>query len=91
MTDPTAFAGAPALPHPVPPCVANGKFAVALPRLWPHGNSTVKGLIEGMIASAPIAFPKWGISSDIVVAHVMGEFGEETGGGTEKACRCQAE
>jgi putative chitinase len=37
-----------------------------------------------MIASAPVAFPKWGISSDIVVAHVMGEFGEETGG----CCRC---
>lgn len=82
MTD-TAQAGTPALPHVVPPCVANGKFAAALPRLWPHGNSVVKGLLEGMIASAPIAFPKWGISSDIVVAHVMGEFGEECGCGRE--------
>jgi putative chitinase len=79
----TASAGTPALPHAVPPCVANGKFAAALPRLWPHGNSVVKGLLEEMIASAPIAFPKWSISSDIVVAHVMGEFGEESGCGRE--------
>jgi hypothetical protein len=51
MTDITAQAGAPALPHTVPPCVANGRFAAALPRPWPHGNSVVKGLLEGMIAS----------------------------------------
>jgi putative chitinase len=43
----------------------------------------VKGLLEGMIASAPSVFPKWGISSDIVVAHVTGKFGEECGGGAE--------
>lgn len=81
----TASVAAAAMPKAaaVPPCVANGRFAAALPRLWPHGNSVVKGLIEGMIASAPVAFSKWGISSDIVVCHVMGEFGEESGCGTE--------
>jgi putative chitinase len=69
----------------VPPCITSGKFAEALPKLWPHGNSVVPGLLDGMIASAPVAFSKWGISADIVVAHVMGEFGEECGCGTEMA------
>lgn len=82
MTE-TAPADAPAVPHPAPPCIANGKFEAALKRLWPHGDATVKGLVEGMIASAPAAFPKWGVSSDLAVAHIMGEFSEECGSGTE--------
>ena len=33
-------------------------FADALIKLWPHADSHVPGLIEGMIASAPTVFPK---------------------------------
>ena len=52
-------------------------------RLWPHGDSKVPGLVEGIIASIPTVFPKYGIISDLVVAHMMAQFSEECGGGTE--------
>lgn len=58
-------------------------FAGALTRLWPHGDSRVPGLIAGTIASAPAVFAKYGISSDLVVAHAIAEFSEESGAGTE--------
>jgi predicted chitinase len=61
----------------------NAAFGVALTRLWPHGDSRVPGLIAGIIASAPAVFAKYGISSDLVVAHAMAEFSEESGAGTE--------
>jgi putative chitinase len=51
--------------------------------LWPHGDSKVPGLIAGTAATAPAVFQKYGISSDLVVAHVMAQFSEESGGGTE--------
>lgn len=59
------------------------KFSAALPKLWPHGNSVVPGLIEGTIATAPAVFAKYGITSDLVVAHILAQFTEESGGGTE--------
>lgn len=59
------------------------KFSAALPKQWPHGNSVVPGLIEGMIATAPAVFQKYGVTSDLVVAHIMAQFSEESGGGTE--------
>lgn len=82
MTDLTASAGTPALPA-TPACVTNGKFAAALKQLWPHGDVTVAGLLEGMIASAPVVFPKYGATSDLVVCHILAQFSEETGCGRE--------
>jgi putative chitinase len=58
-------------------------FASALTRLWPHGNSKIPGLIEGTIASAPVVFAKWDITSDVVIAHAMAEFSEECNAGQE--------
>jgi putative chitinase len=63
--------------------VSFDKFNAALPKLWPHGNSVVPGLIEGTIASAGDVFQKYGITSDLVVAHILAQFTEESGGGTE--------
>lgn len=59
------------------------KFNAALPKIWPHGNSVVPGLIEGTIANAPAVFVKYGVVSDLVVAHILAQFTEESGGGTE--------
>lgn len=58
-------------------------FNTALPKLWPHGNSVVPGLVQGTIASAPTVFAKYKIDSLLVVAHAMAQFSEESGCGTE--------
>ena len=68
-------ASAPAMP----------KFAAALKSLWPHGDAKVPGLIEGMIASAPAVFPKYGLTSDLTICHAMAQFSEECGCGSEMA------
>lgn len=59
------------------------KFADALAKLWPHGDITIKGLCAGIIASAEEIFPKYGWDSDLLVAHAMAQFSEETGCGLE--------
>lgn len=59
------------------------RFANALNALWPHGDQAVPGLRAGIIASAPTVFPKYGCDTDLVVAHIMGEFSEESGCGIE--------
>jgi len=51
--------------------------------LWPHGDSKIPGLIEGIAKSAPAVFPKYGITTDLVVAHAMAQFSHECGSGTE--------
>lgn len=58
-------------------------FINILYNLWPHGDSKVTGLRDGMAKSAPIVFPKYGITTSLVVAHVMAQFSEESGMGTE--------
>ena len=52
-------------------------------RRWPHGNQHVPGLLEGIVAAAPIVFPKYGLTTDLVVAHAMAQFSEECGQGLE--------
>lgn len=52
-------------------------------RMWPHGDSRVPGLLEGIAATAPTVLPKWGVTSPLALAVMMGEFTEECGGGTE--------
>ena len=44
--------------------------------LWPHGDSVVPGLIAGIAASVA-AFPKYGLTTDLTVAHAMAQFSEE--------------
>jgi putative chitinase len=58
-------------------------FGLALKRLWPHGDMTVPGLVEGIISSAPAVFQKYGINSDLVVCHAFAQFSEETDCGRE--------
>ena len=51
--------------------------------LWPRGDSNVPGLVEGIVAAAAVVFPKFGLNSDLVIAHAMAQFSEECGAGTE--------
>lgn len=71
MTDQTVPAGVTAV------------FGDALKRLWPHGNALVPGLIEGIVAAAPVVFPKYGAASALVICHAMAQFSEESGAGEE--------
>ena len=57
--------------------------AAVLTKLWPNGNQHVAGLLEGIIAAAPIVFPKYGLTTSLVVAHAMAQFSEESGAGLE--------
>jgi putative chitinase len=54
-----------------------------LKTLWPHGNQHVPGLIEGIAASAPAVFAKYGVTTTLEVAHIMAQFSEECGAGLE--------
>src|SRR5450755_5033695 len=53
--------------------------------MWPNGNNSVPGLVEGIVAAAPAVFPKYGLNSDLVIAHAMAQFSHECGAGTEMA------
>lgn len=52
-------------------------------RMWPHGNQHVPGLLEGISSTAAAVFSKYGIKTPLVIAHMMGQFSEECGGGLE--------
>lgn len=56
-------------------------------RRWPHGNQHIPGLIEGIVASAPAVIERYGLDKRpkpaLVLAHAMGQFSEECGGGLE--------
>lgn len=52
-------------------------------RMWPHGDSKIPGLLEGIVAAAPIVLSKYGITTPLELAIMMGEFTEECGGGNE--------
>jgi putative chitinase len=52
-----------------------------LQSLWPNGNQHVPGLLEAVAASAPTVFPKYGLNSDLVIAHAMAQFSLECGAG----------
>lgn len=51
--------------------------------MWPRGNNTVAGLLEAVVAAAPNVFAKFGLNSDLVVAHAMAQFSYECDGGNE--------
>jgi putative chitinase len=42
--------------------------------MWPNGDRTVSGLLEAIAASAPVVFAKYGLSSDLLIAHAMAQF-----------------
>jgi putative chitinase len=50
---------------------------------WPQGNQHIPGLLEGIVASAPVVFAKYGLATPLVVAHAMAQFSEECGQGLE--------
>ena len=52
-------------------------------RRWPAGDQHVPGLIEGIVASAPVVFPKYGVTSPLAIAHFMAQASEECGQGLE--------
>jgi putative chitinase len=54
-----------------------------LAKLWPHGDQHVPGLNEGIVASAPGVFEKYGIATPLTVALMFGQFSEECGAGLE--------
>jgi putative chitinase len=56
-------------------------FADALMRLWPKGDAKVPGLRAGIIASAPAALARHGLTTPLLVAHVMAQISHECGAG----------
>ena len=61
--------------------MASSAFGAALTRLWPNGDQKVAGLRAGMISSAPSVFARYGITSPLLVAHVMAQISHECGAG----------
>jgi putative chitinase len=55
----------------------------ALYNLWPNGDQKVQGLRDGIAASAPAVFAKYGIDSPLLVAHVMAQISHECGAGRD--------
>ena len=58
-------------------------FINTLYNLWPHGDSVIPGLRDGIAASARTVLPKYGINSNLVLAHLMAQISLECGAGTE--------
>lgn len=54
-----------------------------LEKLWPHGDQHVPGLLEGIANTAPAVFEKYGVTSELAVALMLGQFSEECGAGLE--------
>ena len=58
-------------------------FINTLYNLWPHGDDKVPGLRDGIALSAKTVFEKYGISSPLLVAHLMAQISHECGAGHE--------
>jgi putative chitinase len=56
-------------------------FGAVLMRLWPNGDEKIKGLRAGMIETAGGVFQRNGITSPLLVAHVMAQISHECGAG----------
>ena len=56
-------------------------FAEALWALWPNGDKIIPGLRKGIIDSAPTVFVKYGVKSQLVLAHLMAQISHEMGAG----------
>jgi putative chitinase len=58
-------------------------FGDVLMRLWPNGDAKIAGLRAGIIASAPLVFAKYGITTPLLAAHVMAQLSHECGAGRD--------
>lgn len=58
-------------------------FLDVLNKLWPHGDSKVPGLRAGIAASAPAVFRKYGLTSNLLIAHFTAQASHECGAGLE--------
>jgi putative chitinase len=56
-------------------------FINTLYNLWPNGDQKVPGLRDGIAASAQAVFSKYGITSPLLIAHVMAQISHECGAG----------
>lgn len=54
-----------------------------LRKLWPNADQHIAGLAEGIARTAPIVFPKYGLTSDLLIAHALAQFSQECGAGLE--------
>ena len=61
----------------------NMSFINALYNLWPHGDQHIHGLRDAMAAQSPVVFPKYGFTSNLVIAHFIAQISLECGAGTE--------
>jgi len=51
--------------------------------LWPVKAAGVQPIVQGILAQQATVFPKYGITSFLILAHMMAQFSAETGGATE--------
>ena len=51
--------------------------------LWPVHIAAVQVQATGILNTQATVFPRYGINSSLVLAHMMAQFSEECGGGTE--------
>jgi putative chitinase len=58
-------------------------FINTLYNLWPSGDKVIPGLRDGIAKAAPIVFPKYGINSNLVIAHLMAQISHECGAGLD--------
>jgi putative chitinase len=58
-------------------------FGETLSRLWPNGDCKISGLRAGIIATAKRVFQQFGITSPLLIAHVMAQISHECGAGRE--------
>jgi putative chitinase len=58
-------------------------FVNTLYNLWPNGDARIPGLRDAMAKSAETVFPKYGITSNLLVAHLMAQGSLECGAGLE--------
>jgi putative chitinase len=58
-------------------------FINTLYNLWPDGDRRIPGLRDGIAKAAPTVFPKYGIDSNLLIAHLMAQGSLECGAGVE--------
>ena len=51
--------------------------------MWPHGDAIAPGLIDGFMMTGNAVLGRYGIVTDLVLAHVMAQFTEECGAGAD--------
>jgi putative chitinase len=58
-------------------------FINTLYNLWPSGDKLIPGLRDGIANASTVVFPKYGFTSNLLVAHLMAQISLECGAGTE--------